>query len=488
MSAAQIAADRGHRRRGGPDRGAVRSPRPISPDAVDDACTWKLTFGGPIAGLVRGRLRPHRHGHRLRGRHADRLRRELDGDGHRLQRGNRRPRAEAVKTVSDAVKQLGPRDPGQRGQPADRSLRTTRRDAEGRAPRGRPCRRRQRPRPSPRTLNLSATDPGGAGVRSYDVKRSVDGGAFKPFAADLTRVDARDHAHAGPQLSLRGAGTGQGRQRRWLGRRPGDPVLPAAADEHRHHVEGHLDEGRRQALLGRLGPLRDRRRGERELRLHGPCGRLGDHRSRRTAARRRSTSTATLVATVDLQGRRRRPSGASPLRSRGRPAGSTRSGSWSSAPPGTHGSTSTRSRSCDSDDGPEDDPTPVHSLRDGTRNGGWRGHLGRPADVRGGGEPARASPARSSPRCRRATLLVVDDNSPDGTGAARRRARRHQPAHPRSPPAGQGRPRAGLPRRLPGRARRRCHVRRPDGRRLVARSGLAAVARSRRSRTTAPIW
>jgi spore germination protein YaaH len=36
------------------------------------------------------------------------------------------------------------------------------------------------------TLNLSATDPGGAGVRSYDVRRSVDGRAYTSLATGLT--------------------------------------------------------------------------------------------------------------------------------------------------------------------------------------------------------------------------------------------------------------------------------------------------------------
>jgi hypothetical protein len=35
------------------------------------------------------------------------------------------------------------------------------------------------------TLNLGASDPGGAGVRDYDVKRSTDGGAWASIADDL---------------------------------------------------------------------------------------------------------------------------------------------------------------------------------------------------------------------------------------------------------------------------------------------------------------
>ena len=36
------------------------------------------------------------------------------------------------------------------------------------------------------TLAWSATDPGGAGIRSYDVRTSVDGGVFATLAAGLT--------------------------------------------------------------------------------------------------------------------------------------------------------------------------------------------------------------------------------------------------------------------------------------------------------------
>src|SRR4029079_2459984 len=92
-----------------------------------------------------------------------------------------------------------------------------------------------------------------------------------------------------------------------------------------------------------------------------------------------------------------------------------------------------------------------------------------------------------------ATLLVVDDSCPDGTGElADRLARRRQPPRgvrwarrsagggrapsPRPAPGRQGRPRPRLPRRVPGRPRRRRDLADPDGRRLVPRYRGAAVA------------
>ena len=96
----------------------------------------------------------------------------------------------------------------------------------------------------------------------------------------------------------------------------------------------------------------------------------------------------------------------------------------------------------------------------------------------------RTTSARTSSRCcaRSASLaddvrvLVIDDNSPDGTGeladrlAARARLRR------RAPPAAQGGPRARVPRRLPARARRRRRAGARDGLRLLARPGRRAAA------------
>ena len=69
-------------------------------------------------------------------------------------------------------------------------------------------------------------------------------------------------------------------------------------------------------------------------------------------------------------------------------------------------------------------------------------------------------------------ILVVDDNSPDGTGAiADELASEYPPGRGAAPP-GEGRPRPGVPRRVrprPGR-RRRVPVR--DGRRLLPRPAL----------------
>ena len=74
-----------------------------------------------------------------------------------------------------------------------------------------------------------------------------------------------------------------------------------------------------------------------------------------------------------------------------------------------------------------------------------------------------------------AQVLIVDDNSADGTGRDRRRARRARGVGPLPPPRAQGRPRPRLHRRLPPRARRRRRPGDRDGRRLLARARLPAA-------------
>ena len=92
-----------------------------------------------------------------------------------------------------------------------------------------------------------------------------------------------------------------------------------------------------------------------------------------------------------------------------------------------------------------------------------------PAHLQRAREP-RADAARARPGPRRGDrVLVIDDNSPDGTGRARRPARRRARLRRRPPPRAEGRPRPGVPRRLPARARRRRRARARDGLRLLAR-------------------
>ena len=109
--------------------------------------------------------------------------------------------------------------------------------------------------------------------------------------------------------------------------------------------------------------------------------------------------------------------------------------------------------------------------------------LGRPADLQRGREHRPDRRPRSSRRCPDATLLVVDDGSPDGTGRLADAPRRRRPAHPRPPSGAEAGPRPRLPRRLRRRARRRRDDRRPDGRRLQPRPGGAAGPGRRRSPT-----
>ncbi len=80
-------------------------------------------------------------------------------------------------------------------------------------------------------------------------------------------------------------------------------------------------------------------------------------------------------------------------------------------------------------------------------------------------------------------MLVIDDNSPDGTGAIADSLAAELPFVVGAAPAAQGRPRACLSRRLPAGARRRRRARGRDGLRLLARPGRrAAPDRGRRGR------
>ena len=117
-----------------------------------------------------------------------------------------------------------------------------------------------------------------------------------------------------------------------------------------------------------------------------------------------------------------------------------------------------------------------------------RRRLGRAADLRRGREHRARSRRPSSPPLPDATLLVVDDESPDGTGrladdlaAADPRIRvRHRPVE-----AGPG---TRLSRWLRRGARRRSDDGRPDGRRLQPRSRGTARRRRHRSPMAAPTW
>ena len=89
-------------------------------------------------------------------------------------------------------------------------------------------------------------------------------------------------------------------------------------------------------------------------------------------------------------------------------------------------------------------------------------------------QPRGRSPRRSSAALPGATLLVVDDGSPDGTGDIADAHGRGRPAVRVRHRASEAGARAGVPRRVRHRARGRRDDRGPDGRRLVARSGGAA--------------
>ena len=79
-------------------------------------------------------------------------------------------------------------------------------------------------------------------------------------------------------------------------------------------------------------------------------------------------------------------------------------------------------------------------------------------------------------------VLVIDDNSPDGTGELADRLAAELDRRRRAAPPAQGGPRARVPRRLPPRARRRRRARARDGLRLLARPGRRAAAdRGRRA-------
>ena len=73
-------------------------------------------------------------------------------------------------------------------------------------------------------------------------------------------------------------------------------------------------------------------------------------------------------------------------------------------------------------------------------------------------------------------VLVIDDSSPDGTGALADELAADAAVAARAAPAAQGGARARLPRRLPLGARARLRLRARDGLRLLARSRGRAVA------------
>ena len=82
-----------------------------------------------------------------------------------------------------------------------------------------------------------------------------------------------------------------------------------------------------------------------------------------------------------------------------------------------------------------------------------------------------------------ARVLVVDDNSPDGTGEIADRLAAEHEAVDGPAPAAEGRPRPRLHRRLPPRAGRGRRAGPGDGLRLLPRPGLpAAPARGGRAR------
>ena len=92
-------------------------------------------------------------------------------------------------------------------------------------------------------------------------------------------------------------------------------------------------------------------------------------------------------------------------------------------------------------------------------------------------------------RCPTAEVLVVDDASPDGTADAARRSPRDLGPIDADRPGGQGRPRRGVPRRLPGGAGSAaptcacnsmpiCHTIRPWCRRWSPTSSTAPTWRS----------
>ena len=141
--------------------------------------TYGITFAGPVSGPLGGRFHDHRIGLRMRCRRADWHRRELHGRRERLHHRQDRP---------DPGAGIHPRRRRQRpGRRDQRPLRPVRPLGPGtRRPEGRAAGRRRdlgRQVAGPRHLDL--TDPGGAGIRSYDIAQSSDGGAFATIRSAL---------------------------------------------------------------------------------------------------------------------------------------------------------------------------------------------------------------------------------------------------------------------------------------------------------------
>jgi hypothetical protein len=158
--------------------------RPASPNRAH-SLTWRLTFGGPIAGL---RANDFSRGGTATGCDigtptGSGANWSVELTGCSAGTVVLRLRADAVV---DAVRNWGPATQKSadgllidRSAPVSTAPKVTLRSGVNLGSTSKTA-------GLPASVTFSATDPGGAGVRSYEVKRSTDGGTFKVIATDVT--------------------------------------------------------------------------------------------------------------------------------------------------------------------------------------------------------------------------------------------------------------------------------------------------------------
>ena len=235
---------------------------PASPTRAA-SLTWTITFGGGELRLLEGRHRPVRNGYRLRDRRAGRRRRELESQPDRLQLRHRDPRREGAQRGRRGARTWVRRRRSTRRPCASTDRARSQRLRSSRCAVGSPSGRPATNAALAAIVTWSATDPGRR--RGPELRHRAEHRRGRLRHAGGRHDDdlAGDLADARPHLPLRGSRARQGGQRRRLGRRADDAVLPAAADLCGPGLEGRLGDRHDRRVLRRHDALRDGSRRER---------------------------------------------------------------------------------------------------------------------------------------------------------------------------------------------------------------------------------